>query len=986
MNEARFGIQVDAQQAYAELKRFEAAFNKTYANLQKKITALGLGTSNTLGSNKDTNLSLLETKQYQKAISRSTANLLKHIDATQGSTRALRSLNTVIGKLTANTGKAKWVANAQALHGNVATDPMLSKSLIALEKQKQAIAETETKLIKQEKAILDRDNARLRNQNAILKSQKVAKQGATGLGYTGYGGIYATGLSVYAGLTPIRQQMAFEREATMAVKNLNYDVVQALGGTAGAIKRVLFDMYKDPTNPVVLFGTKLEQSAQIATQYATAGIDVSLNKDGTLNEQSIKDMQKMIGLAVKTASVLEVDVNTATTLMSKSNEFFKYDYERFKKNNPNASLADFNEIIVTYLANMARKNPTTAQTIIRSAIQTGPTGTSANMSLAAQSQMTLLFTNKGFTDTVASTIVSKMTTGAFSRLADPKKGILRGNDLGMAKDIFEEKANFQGQTGDYGVFLYTLNKITENYNKGIINKEEYGKALEFISAGRLGKQRSITKGVLAEQDLTDINNITKHIADYDIGNVKMQNLSPIWQKVFTQANAEAAQVMLSTANLWERAKLSGQLVSVGLGEAMKPTTNRLLDNITKFLTGTSLDEALKQINGQGGNKNDEWGGLMGIIMGKGGADISSLAMQIALGLIGMQALAVVKKLGMGLIGGNSSILGSRLSMLPGVGILGASSRFVASGLAKGKMKVLDYLPFYMSGQSTDKRFENYKKLGPLGSRVNNYYKHQATAKSLGYGIGGGLFGLAMLHHDDIMSGGKGLLSGTDNVLGKVADTSFGAGLKAINPVDMKNMVAYYLLTSGSQPMRAAAAMYLGNKFFTGMNQSIGGKGYEEPSVVVVSRMAAIGIIMSGLGAKNPALMGFALATLAIGPATAAIEKYVSNPDNYKTDDSRRLEQIKNNIASGGKYDAVAEARIIAEKKVNNSLWGDVLNLPFMEERRKKAVEKEIQNQLNITINVDKDGKHTVSHDGGNNTGINVNSSPANFDPKRLSVF
>ena len=83
MNETRFGIQVDAQQAYAELKRFEAAFNKTYANLQKKITALGLGTSNTLGSNKDTNLSLLETKQYQKAISRSTANLLKHIRGVQ---------------------------------------------------------------------------------------------------------------------------------------------------------------------------------------------------------------------------------------------------------------------------------------------------------------------------------------------------------------------------------------------------------------------------------------------------------------------------------------------------------------------------------------------------------------------------------------------------------------------------------------------------------------------------------------------------------------------------------------------------------------------------------------------------------------------------------------------------------------------------------------------------------------------------------------
>ena len=644
MNEAKFGLQLDATQGYAELKKFEAVFNKTYANIQKKITALGLGTNNVFGGNKDTSLSLLETKQYQKAISRSTANLLKHIDATKESTRALRSLNTVIAQIN-KTGKTKWVENSQALHGNIATNPTLSKSFIAVEKQKQAIADTEIENKKKDKINLDVENARLRNQNAILKSQK---QRSTSLGYTGYGGIYATGLGVYAGLTPIRQQMAFEREATMAVKNLNYDTVQALGGTAGAIKRVLFDMYKDPTSPVVLFGTKLEQSAQIATQYATAGIDVSLNKDGTVNEQSIKDMQKMIGLAVKTASVLEVDVNTATTLMSKSNEFFKYDYERFKKNNPNASLADFNEIIVTYLANIARTNPTTAQTIIRSAIQTGPTGTSANMSLAAQSQMTLLFTNKGFTDTVASTIVSKMTTGAFSRLTDPKKGILRGNDLGMAKDIFEEKANFQGQTGDYGVFLYTLNKIIENYNKGLINKEEYGKALEFISAGRLGKQRSVTKGVLAEQDLTDINNITKHIADYDIGNVKMENLSPIWQKVFTQANAEAAQVMLSTANLWERAKLSGQLVSVGLGEAMKPTTNRFLDNITKILTGTSLDEALKQINGQGGNKNDEWGGLMGIIMGKGGADISSLAMQIALGLIGMQALSVVKKTRYGL--------------------------------------------------------------------------------------------------------------------------------------------------------------------------------------------------------------------------------------------------------------------------------------------------------------------------------------------------
>lgn len=981
---AELGLYLNADQAYKEIAKVEAAIKKSGNNIQKHYQSLGIygiGQANGKPS-VNTQPSFFEMTKYNDLIKRQSNTTLEHIKAQEHATRSLTGFHRTIDKL--NTSLLKTPVKAlQNANAAIGTTPVFSETaktiaqskankaifqeLNAESKRTKGILDIEIAKNKLEKSNLDISNKILDNDIKTLtlsekkaraeervakKAQRDANSRAS-ITPVSFGGIYATMLGAYAVTTPIRQQMSFEREATIAAKNIDYTKIQAFGGIQSAIQSIIFDAFKDPKSNAVIFGLSPEKYASNVGVMIQAGVEPTLNKNGTVNKQSVKNLQEMAALMPFVTQVLEVNENTASEFISKAKNIFSFDYKNWKKTNPNVNDSEFVKLMIAYIGDLARKNPVKAEGIMSTLVGIGAGGSMAQLPLSFSAPLATMFLSQGYKPGVVGTIISKTVAGAYSHLTDPKKGIAHIADKKRMDEIYNSKGGdskgFYGLGGDAGVTYYALSKVKEGMDNGKIGKAEANKLLDYINKGRLGFQRSAATGTLWK---------TLDTLEKDMLTMQAQNLGlqihgkemPEIKKMIEQSEVEKKVAALTTANMWERTKMAGQIASIAVGTAMAPSTNKFLDKITKFITGYSLDDAFANSEKEGEKK---WGGLVGALTSETGKTLIPLIMNVVLGLVGLQVLSMVKNFAGKYPPLAKAALG-RFGNIPGIGIVsGAISR-------------VDNKLFSSSDKYANIR--TMPKSDPMSKKIR-----------LSAGVGAGaLLGLGLMYGDDIMAKSDGIVKGAKGIggaIGSVIPNNAKAGISAmIDPTDMKNLVGFYLLTSGNKMLATAAAIYFSSQYFAASGKARYGNDYEEPASQVIMRAAAIGILMSGI--KNPILVAGAATYLGIDFGSSYIigagEEYASNLNNFKNADSKALEAALKQVKDTGKPITPQDMVELRKKQEEATIVGKVENY----------IKEKFVNM--ITINIDKDGK--VSTEGNADTKVKTNTNQPNFTPPRISSY
>jgi hypothetical protein len=976
---AELGLYLNADQAYKEIAKVEAAIKKSGNNIQKHYQSLGIygiGQANGKPS-VNTQPSFFEMTKYNDLIKRQSNTTLEHIKAQEHATRSLTGFHRTIDKL--NTSLLKTPVKAlQNANAAIGTTPVFSETAktIAQSKANKAIFQE----LKQTKGILDIEIAKnklgksnLDISNKILDndiktlslSEKKARaeerrakkalrdaNSRSSITPVSFGGIYATMLGAYAVTTPIRQQMSFEREAIIAAKNIDYTKIQAFGGIQSAIQSIIFDAFKDPKSNAVIFGLSPEKYASNVGVMIQAGVEPTLNKNGTVNKQSVKNLQEMAALMPFVTQVLEVNENTASEFISKAKNIFSFDYKNWKKTNPNVNDSEFVKLMIAYIGDLARKNPVKAEGIMSTLVGIGAGGSMAQLPLSFSAPLATMFLSQGYKPGVVGTIISKTVAGAYSHLTDPKKGIAHIADKKRMDEIYNSKGGdskgFYGLGGDAGVTYYALSKVKEGMDNGKIGKAEANKLLDYINKGRLGFQRSAATGTLWK---------TLDTLEKDMLTMQAQNLGlqihgkemPEIKKMIEQSEVEKKVAALTTANMWERTKMAGQVASIAVGTAMAPSTNKFLDKITKFITGYSLDDAFANREKEGEKK---WGGLVGTLTSEAGKTLIPLIMNIVLGLVGLQVLSMVKNFAGKYPPLAKAALG-RFGNIPGIGKMGIGASILYNKINPN-----------VTGYSA---LRNARKIGISSNDIRQNNKSLA-------GGAGALLGLGLMYGNDIMANSDGTIKGLKGIggaIGSAIPNNAKAGISAmIDPTDMKNLVGLYLLTSGNKMLATAAAIHFSSQYFAASGKASYGNDYEEPASQVIMRAAAIGILMSGI--KNPTLVAGAIAYLGLRVVGDLTAGYVSDLNNFKNADSKALEAASKQVKDTGKPITPQEMVELRKKQEEATIAGKV----------EKYIKEKFVNM--ITINIDKDGK--VSTEGNADTKVKTNTNQPNFTPPRISSY
>ena len=989
---AELGLYLNADQVYAEIAKVETAIlnshNRIHQNLQKHyqdLSSYGIGAINGQPS-VNTQPSFIETTKHKNLIQKHNDVLLEHIKAQKLATKSLSDFQSKIDKINSSLiGKpVKALQNANA---TIAATPIFADTKAAIkeqtlqnliakkEKDEKILQNLETKNAIAEQKLQNFKIDNERKKIALLRSQQI-KDGSS-ITPLSFGGIYATMLGAYAVTTPIRQQMSFEREAAIAVKNIDYQKIQAFGGIQSAIQQIIFDAYKDPKNNVNIFGLSPEKYASNVGIMVQAGVEPTLDrkigKDGkinvTVNKQSLKNLQEMAGLIPFVTQVLEVNEDTASEFISKAKNIFSFDYKNWKTTNPNINDSEFVKLIIAYIGDLARKNPVKAEDIFRALRGVGAGGSMAQLPLSFSTPLATMFLSQGYNPSTVGTIISKTVAGSYSHLTDPKKGIAHIADRKRMEEIYNskegDKKDFYGLRGDAGVLYYALSKVKEGLDNGNINKAQANKLIDYINKGRLGFQRSAATGTLWKS----LDTLDKDMLIMQAQNLGLQTYGkeiPQIKKMLEQSESEKKIAAYTTGNLWERAKMVGSLSSIALGKAMAPSTNKFLDDISKFVTGYSIDNSFKKLDGKEGE--EKWGGLMGALTSEAGKTLTPIIMKVVLGLVGLQVLSMVKN-----FAGRYPLIAKtalgRFGNIPGANKIGIGASILYDRI--------DPTSYY-----------NLRKARKSGlDRDDIIMKNNKIA-----GGSGALLGLGLMYGNDIIANSDKFTNATKNVFGlagSILPNEAKAGIKAmIDPTDMKNLVGFHLLTSGNKALQTAAAIHFANQYFAGSGKAKYGNDYEEPAWKVVLRAAAIGVIMSGV--RNPYIFGSAVTYLGIDFGSNIVTGDIgrlpmfSDPNYYKTFDAAKNEAALEKFKKTGNTNLTPQEMKDVKLQYEKSKESDI------EYQIKKYLSLIISKLINTTnvinINIDKDGKATVDDEGKNNTQVKTNANQANFTPKNIFSF
>lgn len=800
-----------------------------------------------------------------------------------------------------------------------------------------------------------RRGAEVAHQKAIEKASKHA-QTKKHLTPVSFGGIYATALGGYIATTPIRHDMSFERTATLAAKNMDYNVVQAFGGMPQAIEKLIFDAYKNPGNNISLFGVDPEKLADWTAYIIQSGTAPTLNKDGTVNQKSIQNVIDMAGLIALAMNTMDVDENTAKKFVSKAKNVFNYDYKKWKKTNPNTNESKFINLLISYFNDVARKNPLLAKDLFTSAMVSGGAASLAQMPITDTAPLQAWLLSMGVKTGASGTIAAKMIAGAYSHLASDKKAVAHVVDSARMKEIYYSDGldgkDFFGRTGDAGALMYALSQVERNLREGKINKEEANKLYDYISRGKAGMQRSASSGVLSQKldYFTDENLMRSRALELGIQVHGRENEEI--KRMLEQTETERRARIYTLENMYNRMTMLGKVSSISIGRALGPSTMKFFDSVSKMLSGYSVEEALANADATG-DAFKEWKGLIGFLQSETGKTITPIVMKIILGIVGLQIASVVKK----------------FAMLYPTALKGLGGRAMNVAGLFGVTAAM--LPFGNKNETRN------PFLPGSGKKMGNFGKMAKLRKYAPAAIGGGL-GLGLLYSSEIMEGIGNISATSGGLLSKIGQTSFGAGAKELDPTKMENMVAFWLLSSGNKALAIPAAIYLADKFFKGYQKSAYGDDYKEPAWQTIMRAAAIGVLMSPLAA-NPAMLLGAIAALGISFADhsqSGVEKRINRIGEVEESAKPGWQHIKD---WWNKETTPSKARmdyIVNEmQKVDSfaALKNSLENI-----KNNKDSKNDIQNIIGLTVNIDKEGDVSVKSDDNDSIVKMTKNNPKNF--------
>ncbi len=809
-----------------------------------------------------------------------------------------------------------------------------------------------------------------RREEANAKKMAKMQKGRAGLhgdfiNEASFGGIYLTGLATSYALAPYRSFRDYEKEMIIAAKNIdNKDIkIDTVEDARKYGKERILSMYADKSSAVSQFGILSTELAKIRGEFVQSGF-----KEGGANSKERAELDKAVNEYVKLTSVLEVDPKTAMKFISYSPKYFEKELLAFKEKNPGQTNTDFVSYISAMVNDLAKTNPHQAKALIE-AIVAGGSGASVG-GLPAYMYMNFLSQglSAGVSPRVIATISSRMFSGFGAAMKKKKIWIDPESEKEMMK-ISEGTGDYLGMKNEAGAFYYTLEGVLKGILSGKVDRTEAKLLAKTMAQGAHGQQNVIGGKIILDalidketgkdRTLEQYREYVKGIQRLNLANIDIANLeksSPKLAKMLKSASQEA-EIVTKTIEAYEnRAKAGIEVLKLATGETFLPVSKTFLSGVESLTT--NLAGALESPT------------VKAAVLTLGAAVLTGIVIQLG---------KIVVRAGSGIFGNLKDVKPFLFNVLGRTALFGAGN---STGLTGKIGKFFSQQSLFLEGMLLN-RFAPLKDTTLLSDVPKSWQRRHAWNRyrtPVLNSLGAGATALALYNADDIMGFIDTITTSASNQGKKFSESDLGkgigGGLGAINPMEAKNMVAYYLLMSGNKAMATGAAIYLSNQFFSGYFEKMGitkGMTEEEKITETMKRSMAIGVAIHGwsLGPVGIAAAWAALTYLGV----SFIAPMIDTRDVGEITDSRILSKVKSEMDAGRlkKEDVPEYVKTLRQKMDSRSLLGEknsvVRNIDDLDLETKYGIQKN-KNIRDETFNA-----IALPKTKSEQTPLNVNISP-----------